>query len=211
MLDKKRAIQAEDKRLRRAEILNAAAALFLENPRQLPPVQAIASRAGLAKGTVYLYFRTKEEIFQALLESQFNDLFSAFNAAIATGSQPDQFGVLLAAYLRNQAAFLPLSAMAKSVLEQNLDLGCGESFKLQLARQLSQTAQALEKAFPPLVGQAEGLLLRTYALMLGLWQILDWPAELVPLRQQPGFEVFNRDYYTELQQALTDLWVSALR
>lgn len=211
MLDKKRATQAEDKLLRRAEILNAAAALFLENDQQLPSVQAIASRAGLAKGTVYLYFRTKEEIFQALLESQFSGLFEALDSALRAGVPAMQLSDLLVAYLRSQPAFLPLTAMAKSVIEQNLGLGCGESFKLQLARQLSDSAVLLEEAYPALAGQGETLLLRTYALMMGLWQMLDWPAQLKPLQQQPEFRAFARDYYAELRDALQMLWGSALQ
>lgn len=211
MLDKKRAIQAEDKLLRRAEILNAAAALFLENNQQLPSVQSIASRAGLAKGTVYLYFRTKEEIFQALLESQFTVLFSTFNTALATGTRVEKFSQLLVDYLRSVPSFLPLTAMAKSVIEQNLALGCGEAFKYELAQQLNTTAQQLEQVMPVFKGQAHSLLLRTYALMVGLWQMLDWPQNLKHLQQAPEFHAFSRDYYAELQDAVTALWLSSLR
>ncbi|HRH91851.1 MAG TPA: helix-turn-helix domain-containing protein, partial [Agitococcus sp.] len=54
-----------DKLLRRADFINAAHHLFREQ-KILPSVADIAKSAGLAKGTVYLYFKTKEEIFIAL-------------------------------------------------------------------------------------------------------------------------------------------------
>ena len=67
--DRTRAIDEADKARRRQTLLNSALELFLARPTELPSVQSIASRAGLAKGTVYLYFDTKEEIFLTILKS----------------------------------------------------------------------------------------------------------------------------------------------
>ena len=64
------AMTDDDKDRRRREFLDAAHRLFRER-RDLPPVAEIATLAGLAKGTVYRYFRSKEEIFVALLEDDF--------------------------------------------------------------------------------------------------------------------------------------------
>ena len=52
----------EDKVARRTAILKAASKLFTAGTGSLPTAAEIASAAGLAKGTVYLYFRSKEEI-----------------------------------------------------------------------------------------------------------------------------------------------------
>lgn len=53
---------------RRREILDAATHLFRERGFDLTAVQAIAGRAGVAAGTVYLYFPSKEAILVALQE-----------------------------------------------------------------------------------------------------------------------------------------------
>jgi AcrR family transcriptional regulator len=53
---------------RRHQIVTAAIELWLEDGFDAVSVEAIARRAGLAKGTVYLYFRTKEEILGAAIE-----------------------------------------------------------------------------------------------------------------------------------------------
>ena len=53
----------------RAALLEAAQELFLEQGFAATRVEDIAARAGVSKGTVYLYFRTKRELFGAVVES----------------------------------------------------------------------------------------------------------------------------------------------
>ncbi len=57
-------------------ILDAAVAVFAEKGFHVARVSDIADRAGVADGTVYLYFRNKEEI----LMSAINTAFDAFVA-----------------------------------------------------------------------------------------------------------------------------------
>ncbi len=59
-----RAVVPEDKQTRRATILDSARTLFQQSHEQLPTAAEIAKTAGLAKGPVYLYSKTKEEISQ---------------------------------------------------------------------------------------------------------------------------------------------------
>jgi AcrR family transcriptional regulator len=44
-------------------ILRAAAQVFAEQGYQAAPMDAIAEYAGIAKGTIYLYFRSEHELF----------------------------------------------------------------------------------------------------------------------------------------------------
>lgn len=69
-----RAIDDNEKALKRQSILDAAARIFAKDLNNLPSVISIAKASGLAKGTVYLYFKTKEEIFLALLSEQYETL-----------------------------------------------------------------------------------------------------------------------------------------
>lgn len=54
--------------VRRDQILSAALRLWARQGFDGTPVDAIAREAGLAKGTVYLYFPTKESMLQAVIE-----------------------------------------------------------------------------------------------------------------------------------------------
>lgn len=50
-------------------ILDAARAVFLEKGFAAARVEDVARRAGIAKGTVYLHFNSKEALFKALIRS----------------------------------------------------------------------------------------------------------------------------------------------
>ncbi len=206
MLDKKRATQAEDKAIRKASILEAAATLLMENPQQLPSVIRIAQASQLAKGTVYLYFSTKEEIFQALLEEKLMTMLDGLKQGVLAGNSVEKHINSLVYYIKQNPSLLPLASMAKSVLEQNLDALCGEAFKKQLAMRVRETALALEGAYPSINNNGEQLIVRSFAITIGLWQMLDWPNHLKHLLEGELFSAFNQDYYSELQDMLMQLW-----
>jgi len=51
------------------EILEAALALFAEKGYAATRLDEVARRAGVSKGTVYLYFSSKEDLFKSLVET----------------------------------------------------------------------------------------------------------------------------------------------
>ena len=57
-----------EKLVRREQILEAAYQLFHESGFSAATMDQIAERAELAKGTLYLYFKSKEEVYYALLD-----------------------------------------------------------------------------------------------------------------------------------------------
>src|SRR5215211_3357234 len=66
--------RAREREERRQVIMAAARALFDEHGVEATSVDAIAARAELAKGTLYLYFKSKEELLIALLEHDLSQL-----------------------------------------------------------------------------------------------------------------------------------------
>ena len=53
---------------RPAELLQAALELFAEKGYSATRSEEIAKRAGVSKGTLFLYFGTKEELFEAVVK-----------------------------------------------------------------------------------------------------------------------------------------------
>jgi AcrR family transcriptional regulator len=58
----------KQQKLRRAEILEAAKVVFSNTGYHKADVNDIAKKAGIAKGTVYLYYPTKKALFLAVIE-----------------------------------------------------------------------------------------------------------------------------------------------
>jgi TetR/AcrR family acrAB operon transcriptional repressor len=56
-----------DNDARRQQILNAAAAVIIRQGYDKTTMSDIADEAGVSRGTAYLYFKGKEELFEALL------------------------------------------------------------------------------------------------------------------------------------------------
>lgn len=120
---------------RRADILAAARATFLERGFIQTRIADIAARAGIAPGTVYLYFASKEAIVLALADEFYAHLGHAVLPVIAE-SAPER---VVADAVR---ATLALSAEASDLLKLKiLDAGLNR-FANTPARQAFQQALA---------------------------------------------------------------------
>jgi AcrR family transcriptional regulator len=69
---------------RREAILNAALDEFSARGFAAARLDDIAARAGVAKGTIYLYFTDKEALFQELIRFQLFPVLDTFEAALAS-------------------------------------------------------------------------------------------------------------------------------
>lgn len=201
---------------RRRHLLDTADQLFRERG-ELPLVADIASAAGLAKGTVYLYFSTKEEIFIALLEDHFQALYGAlFDLLPTLPAQGDAaaqaFAAAYCTLIRHDCTLLQLAVLVNTVLERNLPVEPTRRFKSILADGLHRAGALLAHRLPPAQTNAgAALLLQTYGLTIGLWQALDHPSGLAALiALEPGLRVLARDFHGELTQAVERLWRGAL-
>jgi len=201
---------------RRRHLLDTADRLF-RTRGELPLVADIANAAGLAKGTVYLYFQTKEEIFIALLEDHFQALYGAMFDLLPTLPAPGDaaaqaFATAWCQMIRQDPALLQLAVLVNTVLEKNLPIEPMLRFKTDLANGITQAGALLAHRLPPSIEHAgAALLLQTYGLTIGLWQALDHPPALTALiAQDPALTILARDFHAELAQAVERLWCAAL-
>jgi AcrR family transcriptional regulator len=96
-----RPIDAEQKARRREEILACAARVFAARGFPGTDMQAVADAAGVAKGTVYLYFASKEELFLAAVDQGMKQLKAFVDAAAEAVEDPlEMMGKAIFAYLR---------------------------------------------------------------------------------------------------------------
>jgi Transcriptional regulator len=81
-------------------ILNAMYELFQEGKGGTASVSDIAKQAGIAKGGMYYYFRSKEEVLDALVERVYEDIIQACNASLehSSGDAISKFTLLFNNY-----------------------------------------------------------------------------------------------------------------
>jgi len=65
---------------RKNQILNAAEQVFTKKGLDSARMEDIAGETGLSKGTLYLYFKSKEDLIIAILERIFGGLFTQLEA-----------------------------------------------------------------------------------------------------------------------------------
>ena len=76
------------KHARPGELLEAALHVFVDQGFGAAKVEDIASRAGVSKGTLFLYFASKEELFKAVVRDTIVGQLSQFQAAVDTFEGP---------------------------------------------------------------------------------------------------------------------------
>jgi TetR/AcrR family transcriptional regulator len=76
---------------RPGELLDAALELFVEKGFAATRSEEVAARAGVSKGTLFLYFQSKEELFKAVVRENISGRFPEWNHAFQSfeGSSAD--------------------------------------------------------------------------------------------------------------------------
>jgi AcrR family transcriptional regulator len=72
------------KEARPGELLDAALELFVEKGFAATRAEEVAARAGVSKGTLFLYFQSKEELFKAVVRENISGRFKEWNEEFET-------------------------------------------------------------------------------------------------------------------------------
>ena len=95
------ALPKRRKSVRRAEILAAARAVFLEHPYEQASITQIAERAGCVVGTIYGYCENKRELFDAVLAAFYDGLIADIEPRFAViEGTADRLRFLVARHLQ---------------------------------------------------------------------------------------------------------------
>jgi len=217
MVIAKRARSAEQKVERRQEILAAAAALYQAKPYDAITMDAVAAKAGMAKGTVFLYFPTKEALFFQMtfdaFSAWFDDMERVFSG-LATAKRRlavPEFLSQLGAVQQRHHLLSQLMAISHSVFERNIGYDQALAFKQMTARRLQAVGGLMEQALGFLrPGQGVQLLMWMYAMVIGFVQLAQ-PAPVIRKVYQRDPEVgklqidFGQQYY-ECLGSILDGW-----
>lgn len=203
----RRATDAALKDQRRASLLAAALHLLERKPYAAITMSEIARVAGVAKGTTYLYFPTREALFLRVLGDHYIAWFNALDEWLA-GADADARGWAewVAGDLAERPLFLRLVAILHSVLEDKVPVTEVLAFKQPLAARVEHSGRALEHALALPSGSGRQVLLWLQAVVPGLAQMAaPAPALREALAADPALEGFLIDFRIELQALLVAL------
>ena len=125
---------------REDSILTAAEILLRQSGYDAMTMQAVATAAGLAKGTLYLYFTSRESLVLAVhgrLFDRWIDRFAVYQPEL-TGF--DGFCRDFARHYADDPLFLQLAGFANALLEPQLDREAYIKSKRGMARRVKQLA-----------------------------------------------------------------------
>jgi len=85
---------------KRERILAAAERIFARHGFFAARVSEIAKEAGVADGTIYLYFKSKDDLLISLFENRMSQVNDALRSAIADRAPAEQLRAFIRAYLQ---------------------------------------------------------------------------------------------------------------
>jgi AcrR family transcriptional regulator len=198
-----------DKQGRKQAILKAAGRIWAISTFDEFTMVAVSREAGLAKGTLYLYFPTKEALLLALLDAALEQRFGEIERDLSALSGPCDFeGAerLLASTLLTDTGQVRLLAILGTVLEHNIPRPDIRRFKKRLLAHLERIGGALEVCLSFLSrGEGVRFLLRLHAVIIGVAQLATPAPEVAKILKEKGFEPFRIDFDTELRAMLSIL------
>jgi AcrR family transcriptional regulator len=103
---------------RRETILAAALAEFSENGFAATRIDDVARRAGVAKGTIYLYFRDKDSLFQELVRSMLGAVAGNIGAATAQDVPTREIAERVAAYFLEEIYATPRQDVIRLIVSE---------------------------------------------------------------------------------------------
>lgn len=198
---KKRAISEEQKLERRNNILKTALELFKNSSFEKINIEEIAKKTGIAKGTVFLYFKTKEELFLSLAKNEIEKLFNDLNDSLIKLNKNKKKCAVndLLSIIKNSTTNRPflvrLMAILNIILEKNIDFKTTSDFKITLHNNIIKTGTLLEQSFSFLKsGDGSKFIMWIYILIIGIQQVSDQSPVAKKVINEAGLNIFNINF-----------------
>jgi AcrR family transcriptional regulator len=204
-----RAKSPEQKDGRKNLIMDAVDRLFQEKDYKSIRMEMIAKKAGLSKGTVFFYFKTKQELFLAYTRIQVdawqNEVDSRLARLIATGKKIgiDAFLETMRDLIKGKRTLFRLITIMDSIIEVDIDEEILLDFKIFLSNRMVRTGELLERLldiFRP--GDGVRFYLYEYFIIKGMYPMAEKPPTVKRLHKRPELQMWNIDFEETLLSML---------
>ena len=164
-IERKRARTQDQKHFRRQQILDAAEQQFTEVGYEGFSMANLAKLAGVVKGTLYLYFKTREEVFLTLYNQSLVRWSHVFLDQLQDAMTDQDYAKTLYTTALADGSFIPLLTRLEHVIEHNVSV---ESL-IQSKRNFIERVDCIAQATAPVLNlsQAQSLeLVKTMGVLL---------------------------------------------
>jgi AcrR family transcriptional regulator len=177
-----RARQPEQKEERRRTIIEAALLLWRDSTFEEFTMMQLANRLGLAKGTLYLYFETKEEVFLAVLEQLLEDWLRELAGnfrKLRRPVTPRAIAVAVLDSIQTRRELVRLLPLVETLLDRSASNEKALDFERRALAYISHAGESLEGCFPTMPpGSGLRLVLLLRALLMGLYLRANKPSRI---------------------------------
>jgi AcrR family transcriptional regulator len=186
----KRASTEEKKLERRAMILEKARTWISHHAFSEIRLADMARELGLVKGTLYLYFPTKQDLFSSILREEMEAWWASFRESPVTTPGED-----LSRGLAERRLLVRLLSSLHMTIEPGLSTDGLRSLKMWFLDFAGRATRDLEARYPSLQGRGFPFLFGVYALIVGASQLAFPPQNIHDfVCHQEGFEAFRIDF-----------------
>jgi Transcriptional regulator len=157
---KRRAMTDRAKADKAQSIVNVAYELYKEKSFEAIKMSDIAKVAGVSKGTLFLYYKTKESLFIEIMFQEYEKRFARFeNMLLPLETMTiESFKVLflgeMESILDQDSVFVRLTAIKSTVLEKNVDYETMVKVSVGLFSLLEKIVQLLTIKLPVLTTES---------------------------------------------------------
>ena len=161
------------------DILNAAKELFSHFGFKKTAVDDIAKKARVAKGTIYNYFRNKEDLFQEVLREDGANVISLMREAVKHQETPEKkFQQMIIAKVKSYKEFCLLYEINRQRVEELLPFVKKERDEIDI-KEIDIIEEILEEGVKNLVLQVKNIPTTAKALMIVIHGLeIGWTLEM---------------------------------
>ena len=191
---------------RREEILSACEKLYQTMSFKEITLKDIAGATSFTRTSIYNYFQTKEEIFLALMQKEYELWVAELDAMASayTAMSVESFSSMLAHSLEKRSMLLKLLSMNHFDMEENSRAECLVDFKRAYGASIDAVRRCLVKFFPSMGAKARQDFL--YAFLPFLYGI--YPYTTVSAKQRQAMADAGLDF---VYMSVYDLAYNSIR
>ena len=177
---------------RKAEIVNACAKLYDTKNFKEITLKEIGEKTSFTRTSIYNYFQTKEEIFLALLQQEYEKWIVDLNEMLHNNKtmSAEQFADSLARSLEKRERLLKLMSMNHYDMEANSRMENLVAFKTVYGNSMRTVTSCLQKFFPRMTaGDIQEFIYAFFPFLFGVY-----PYTVVTDKQKEAMEKANANY-----------------